>query len=333
MASRHERHDVLPPSPRNPSPAETGEVSTLTSIFLSQKEFSEARDEIEIAFRRFDYEPRHGRIILRIPSTTQEVFVQLIKSAIHDELARVASHDTKAGLFASQIVSAGSSRIFLDDNEDSDSDDRDVTLKNTRRQPDDQYQHNKAAFPGVVIEVSSSEDKKRLSKLAKQYIHFTCGNIKAVICIDINPGIHSTISVWRPRFTEERRTSTVTMDIEHVVQAEPFRSADGRSMNGERALTLTLHDFAPDVLCRNIPPISISLSFAQICEFMARAKRIHEVRESVDKKGIMSNRRVKRHRLSSSSIEELRSKNDDRFAKQEKKALDKAENHLTSILR
>ncbi|EEU33579.1 uncharacterized protein NECHADRAFT_89344 [Fusarium vanettenii 77-13-4] len=167
--------------------AEIGEVPSITSISLSQQEFSNAQDEIEIAFRRFDYEPRRGRIILRMPSPTHDTFVGLINKAIYAELTRVASHHAKARLFASQILMAGSSRIFLnDDNEDSESNDRDEALNKTRRQPDAQYHHPKVAFPDVVVEVSYSQDKKQLSKIAKQYIHSSDGNIKAIIYINID---------------------------------------------------------------------------------------------------------------------------------------------------
>ncbi|KAJ4308833.1 hypothetical protein N0V84_011863 [Fusarium piperis] len=350
MASGRKRPDLLPPPPasvqrlgptRTSSPAsqlpqslldykrqaETGDVSDLTSIPLSQQEFSDARDDIEIAFRRFDYEPRRGRIILRMPSPSHDTFVGLLDGAIRSELTRVASHDTKARLFASLILSCGSSRILLNNNEYTDPNGRDDMLNQTRRQPDAQYHHPLAAFPGVVIEVSYSQDKKRLPRIAKQYIHASDGNIKAVICIDINPvNSQSTISIWRPRFTEERRAGTVTMDIEHAVQAEPFRSTDGRPMNCDMALTLTLHDFAPDQLCRDFPPISMSLPFAQICEFVNTAIQAHEARESTHRKGITSNRRVTKRPLSSSSIEELCSEHEARFTKEEEKATAKAKN-------
>ncbi|RSL53182.1 hypothetical protein CEP51_014938 [Fusarium floridanum] len=320
---------------RNPSPAsrmpqslldykrqaERGEVSHLTSISISQQDFSGARDEIETAFRRFDYEPGRGRITLRMPSPTHDAFVCLVDRAICDELARIGRHDDTASPFTSQILGAGSSRIFLndDDDEESERNDRDSLPKQTRRQPDAQFQHRKAAFPGVVVEVSYSQDRKQLSKIAKQYIHHSDGNIKAVICIDINYGSsQSTISLWKPRFTPERGSNTVIMDIEHVIQAQPFRTAGGQPLNHDDTLTLTLHDFAPDELCHDCPPTSLSIPLARICEFVGLAEQAQQARESKTARGIRSTRQVKKRPLSSSSLEELCSEDETRFKNQER---------------
>ncbi|RSL82715.1 hypothetical protein CEP52_016899 [Fusarium oligoseptatum] len=342
-------HKALPSPPpteqraepaRNPSPAgrlpqslldykrqaERGEVSQLTSISISQQEFSDAQDEIETAFRRFDYEPGRGRITLRMPSPTHDAFVCLIERAICDELARIGRDDDTASPFTSQILGAGSSRIFLDGydddkEEESERNERDGLPKQTRRQPDAQFQHRKAAFPGVVVEVSYSQDKKQLSKIAKQYIYHSDGDIKAVICIDINYGSsQSTISLWKPRFTPERESGTVIMDIEHVIQAQPFRTAGGQPLNHDDTLTLTLHDFAPDELCHDCPPTSLPIPFARICEFVGLAEQAQQARESETARGIRSTRQVKKRPLSSSSLEELCSEDETRFENQERAA-------------
>lgn len=208
--------------------AEQGDVQSLTFIPISQQEYSNARDEIERSFRRFDYEPRRGRIILRMPSPTHEFFINLFADAISDELKRIGGKDGAAGEFASQILSGGSSRIYLEDDkddegdgddEDKEEDDEDGNKPNTRRQPDAQFQHRKAAFPGVVVEVAYSQNEKRLRRLAKEYIYDSNGDIKAVVGISINYGSSpSTISLWKSRFTRERGDDRDTLDMEQVIR-------------------------------------------------------------------------------------------------------------------
>jgi hypothetical protein len=73
----------------------------------------------------------------------------------------------------------------------------------TRRDPDGQFQHKDAAFPGVVIEVSYTQDGKNLRKLARDYIWGSNGDIKVVIGIDINYGRESTVLLWRPKYVRE----------------------------------------------------------------------------------------------------------------------------------
>lgn len=72
-----------------------------------------------------------------------------------------------------------------------------------RREPDGRFQHWDAAYPGVVLEVSYSQDGRDLKKLASDYILRSNGDIKAVIGVDINYGRESTASLWRPNYVEE----------------------------------------------------------------------------------------------------------------------------------
>jgi hypothetical protein len=137
-----------------------------------------------------------------MPSPTHDTFTASLSGAITHELLRLSRENSRVQNFASQIKSNASSRILL--SYEDVQDDGETILRHLRRQPDGQFGHKKAAFPGIVIEVSYSQDGKELSKLAKQYIHYTDGNIKAVICIDINYGnTQSTVSLWKPTFTLE----------------------------------------------------------------------------------------------------------------------------------
>lgn len=103
------------------------------------------------------------------------------------------------GEFASRIESARSSRILLRERT---SETGEICYP-LRRQPDEQFQYRSAAYPGVVIEVSYSQDGKNLRRLAQDYILYSNGDIKLVIGIDINDAKDCTVSLWRPRYTQK----------------------------------------------------------------------------------------------------------------------------------
>ncbi|KAF5697764.1 hypothetical protein FMUND_15302 [Fusarium mundagurra] len=73
--------------------------------------------------------------------------------------------------------------------------------------------------------------------------------IKVVLGIDLNEDKESTISFWKATFTPLQNGDGVEMDIEQVVQSEPFRDANKNPVDG--TLTLHLHDFVPDNLWPN----------------------------------------------------------------------------------
>ncbi|KAK7592292.1 hypothetical protein V3481_006913 [Fusarium oxysporum f. sp. vasinfectum] len=259
-------------------------------------------DQIESAFPRFDYEPK-----------------------LEQEILRIGRDNNQVREFTSQIKGGGSSRIYLEDKEK-----QNKVLKCLRRQPDGQFGHKEAEFPGVVIEVSYSQDGKQLSKIAKQYIHYTDGNIKAVICLDINYGnTQSTVSLWKPQFNPDPESDdpdSFILDFEQTVQAKPFRTADGKPLNPENSLTLHLHDFAPDQSCQGVPNIPILISFAKICEFLDDAEKVQNARESRGTSGIRSTRKLRKRELSSSSLEELAQDDEARFKEQEE-AVDTRASH------
>lgn len=128
-----------------------------------------------------------------MPWTIHEYFSSRIVDVLKDQLRDIRERGGKAGRFASKITSVGSVRIFLKES--------DEDAKTLRRQTDAQFQHPDATYPGVVVEISYSQDGKMCGN-RQDYILFSSGNIKAVIGIDINPlGKESTVSLWRPKFT------------------------------------------------------------------------------------------------------------------------------------
>ncbi|KAK2926643.1 Nucleotide-diphospho-sugar transferase [Fusarium oxysporum f. sp. vasinfectum] len=89
----------------------------------------------------------------------------------------------------------------------------------------DVAEHHEARYPGVVVEVALTQDAKELRRIARRYIYYTGGQIKVVLGIDLNEDKESTISVWKPTFSSAQNGDGVGMDIEQVVQPQPFRDA------------------------------------------------------------------------------------------------------------
>jgi hypothetical protein len=93
-------------------------------------------------------------------------------------------------------------------------------------------------------------------------------------------------------------------------------------MNPDETLTLDLRNFAPDELSQPSHSVPITIPFSRIRDFVDIAKGMHDARESAPSRPA---RRIKKRRLSSSSIEELASEDAARLSDEEKMATQKVE--------
>lgn len=169
-----------------------------------------------------------------MPAPVHDFFSTSVTNEIYKQLQAIAEQDDGDGEFAAQIVDGGSSRIFLDTEEEQPRGSS-VALQ---RHPDGQFQHRQAAFPGVVLEVSYSQDGKDLKNLAWEYIQHSNGDIKAVIGIDINYGAKpSTVSLWRSEYTQEDGEDT--LDVRAAITYEVCATSSLRRIG------LTMHAAIP----------------------------------------------------------------------------------------
>ncbi|KAK3364400.1 hypothetical protein B0T25DRAFT_62924 [Lasiosphaeria hispida] len=164
-------------------------------------------------------------LTVRMPSPVHDFFTALLANEIRDQPKQIAERGDKAGEFAAKIEDESSSCILLQENILDES--LGATGPVVRREPDGRFQHWDAAYPGVVLEVSYSQDGRDLKKLASDYILRSNGDIKAVIGVDINYGRESTASLWRPNYVEEEGEE---FDI-----LEPFRSSGGSPAGHEES--------------------------------------------------------------------------------------------------
>ncbi|KDN70504.1 hypothetical protein CSUB01_07949 [Colletotrichum sublineola] len=169
---------------------------------------------------RLDYDPETELITIRMPAPVHDVFSTSVANDIYKQLQDIAALPGKDAAFAGQIINGGSSRILLEKTGEG------PTAFPIQRHPDAQFQHRKAAFPGVVLEVSYSQDGKNLKKLAWDYIQHSNGDIKAVIGLDINHDAKkpSTVSLWRPEYTRDKGEDIDTLGVRTEIAAQAFRS-------------------------------------------------------------------------------------------------------------
>jgi hypothetical protein len=91
-----------------------------------------------------------------------------------------------------------------------------------QRQPDEQFQHEKAEYPGVVYEIACSQDNRSLRKAAWTYIQYSNANIKVVVGFELGYGKNkeARISMWQPRYLNEGEEGLEVLDVETVIDRE-----------------------------------------------------------------------------------------------------------------
>jgi len=71
----------------------------------------------------------------------------------------------------------------------------------SKYEPDASFWHNNAQYPGVIIEVAYLQKRKRLGRLANDYLLDSDANVRVVVSLDIEYGKKgsrkATLLVWR----------------------------------------------------------------------------------------------------------------------------------------
>jgi hypothetical protein len=134
-----------------------------------------------------------------MPGPLHETFLYSVVRAIQCKLRLFADTDGPSGDFARKVRHFGSYRLDLLGR-----------YKNPRaiikRTPDAVFVHRDARWPGVIIEVSYSQQKKNLPRLADNYIIGTRGSVRVVIGLDIDYNTKKgTLSMWRPSYVRNEQ--------------------------------------------------------------------------------------------------------------------------------
>ncbi|KAJ8059729.1 hypothetical protein OCU04_011373 [Sclerotinia nivalis] len=116
----------------------------------------------------------------------------------------------------------------------------------SKHDPDAQFRHPRARFPGIVIEVSYSQKRKNLDFLADDYIIGSNGNIKVVVGIDVEykNTKKATLSVWRTSTVKKAGKNLLVSKL--VVANQVFRDSNSNPSGSHTGgLRLRLEDFVP----------------------------------------------------------------------------------------
>lgn len=143
-----------------------------------------------------------------MPTTVHETFIGQVVADILDQLRTLGSSDKSCATFAHDIKSFGSSRIVFKSSAEPEptSGSQSVEIY-IRREPDASFGHERARYPGVVIEVSYGQKRGSVIRLAEDYILESNGNIHFVVCLDIEyrGSKKATISIWTPRIMKNEQ--------------------------------------------------------------------------------------------------------------------------------
>ncbi|KAI9762283.1 MAG: hypothetical protein M1840_001427 [Geoglossum simile] len=222
------------------------------------------RHQIKLIINRYDWTPLTGELIYRIPTAVHDVFTGYVADEIICWLLSLENGPDvhpRVRALSSDIACSTSSRIFYR----IDSDGKEYG----ERCPDASFTHIKAKYPGVVIEISGSQKRKDLPKLAHDYIIGSVANVSVVIGLDIeyHGTKKATISVWRPKeFRDE--DNVLHAQVVNVVNAEPFRNDDGSPVL-DRDLTLSLGHFVPvGMISYSSPLPSLTIPYSKLASLL-----------------------------------------------------------------
>ncbi|KAK5012936.1 hypothetical protein LTR16_001959 [Cryomyces antarcticus] len=218
---------------------------------------------------RYDYDAHAQRITIRMPTTLHERFTAAVEEDIVGQLKTIGMGLGRAAQFARDVRDVRSSRIFLASDESRSS--------RSKREPDASFRHIDAEFPGVVVEVSYSQKREDLARLADDYLLGSDGSTRVLIGLDIEyrGSRKATVSMWRPQYimnAEQEELRAV-----QTVQNEVFRNEDG-APSGNFDLRLHLKDFANEELAEDVgdQDREIIISSQQLCVYLADAERFEQ---------------------------------------------------------
>lgn len=259
-----------------------------------------------------------------MPSVLHEEFKSSIVDDIVQQLRSIAKERGPASEFARRIKHGGSATITFSD------------PAYGRHEPDSLFRYLRAQFPNVIFELSYSQKRRDLARLADDYILGSDGNIRVMVGIDVDYKDKSaTLPMWRPRLQvnnagEEELVAHQTLSnqvcshsfcLAYTYLSKEFRTANGE-VSSQTGLRLQLEDFIPPALLPKDTNLGkdIFISSADLCAYLCDAEQIEStVKQRVGfaeplKPG------VKKRPLSSSSIEELNTDDESHLQQKEERA-------------
>lgn len=142
---------------------------------------------------RFDWSPHTSLFIIRVPTSTHDIFTELVVQEIGSQLVAHRTKDVAA--IVDQVRPESTSDVYLYGDEP-------INDRYPKHTPDASFAHADSQYPSIIMETSYSQQHKVLRRLADEYICGSDGNIAAILGLDIEYGVGSkkaSLSIWRPR--------------------------------------------------------------------------------------------------------------------------------------
>ena len=156
-----------------------------------------------------------------MPTSTHDIFTELLTEEIGSQQKTVACEDTDIATVPDLVRSESTSDVYLYGHEA-------VDERYPKQSPDASFAHAHSQYPSVVIETSYSQCQKDLTRLADEYISGSDGNIAMILGLDIEYGIGSkkaSLSIWRARLVPDpEKEEGVLLETFSVREADVMAS-------------------------------------------------------------------------------------------------------------
>ncbi|EME38059.1 hypothetical protein DOTSEDRAFT_57658 [Dothistroma septosporum NZE10] len=278
---------------------------------------------------RYDYDPAGQELFLRMPSAVHERSLANVEDAISNAIAALADrlaaeHHEETAASLRKIYKGRNTTLELHApklENSSQSSQSSAGNFAVQRSPDASFFHPDGVQPTLVLEVSYSQQRKALPRIAESYIVDSRHEIRCVVGLDVTfasgkkKDKTATVSIWRPGTEKDEEGDDVGTSFCDV-DAVSFRDGDGSPCDGK--LELSIIDLLPhdllDTLSESVRTEGFTFSFAQLTELLVDAKNVsgHHTK-SLPKKF------RKRKRTPS---EELSDNREEAFTKQEQAELE-----------
>ncbi|KAL5118396.1 hypothetical protein ACEQ8H_003746 [Pleosporales sp. CAS-2024a] len=265
---------------------------------------------------RYNYDGNKCKLAVRMPTAIHDCFIQAVRDDIYNQLKEIRNGSGKKAKFAQNVYVGGSTTIHFD---------TDTSSSKSRYDPDNSFWHEDAQYPGVIFEVGYSQQKKKLDRLADNYIVDSATAVQVVVCINLEYNNKktkkATLSIWRPQLLDT--PDGLELRSAEVVADKAFRDDEGNAVE-HPGLRLRLSDFTYKELAQNElgdEDTDVYISGSQLCQYLdaveARVKRV---------RGKPSNsKEIKKRPRSESPPEEIRASDEASYAKQEERAAKRAD--------
>ncbi|KAA8570597.1 hypothetical protein EYC84_002854 [Monilinia fructicola] len=268
---------------------------------LAELELSELKGFVDDKLR-YEYDSTAEILYIPpMPSVRHETFSAKVSRETEAQLVKIANGPkNETSEFASKISTGRSGKVYLREF-DSDDDDLELIKDWIEREPDEQFQHEGAVYPGVVFEIASSQSRKSLEKVAWDYIQYSNGSIKVVVGFQLgyDKDLTARCCTWGSFSILRQIIPQSNQDVTHS----------------------SLSSFAPsEVVELKEPTPDITITYAQLATFLNQAESMQQVKQLENEEtGAKKSTRKTRKRKREATPTELPIKRERQFLEQEKR--------------